>query len=68
MRITTVPASRFAWEGQTLQYVVKAEGATEVSVPEKCADGLRAKVTGMRQTGDGVEAHVQVEVRDPVFV
>lgn len=68
MKITTEPAGRFAWRGQTVHYVVKAEGASEVSLPEKCPDGLQARITGLRQVDGGVEADLSVEVRDPVFV
>jgi hypothetical protein len=67
MKITTEPASRFGWQGQTLEYVVKANGAREVSAPEKCADGLRVRVLDTRQVGDGVEARVAVDVVGPVF-
>jgi hypothetical protein len=67
MDITTTPASRFGWEGQTLEYVVKAEGASEVSAPEKCADGLKVRILDQRQVGGGVEAKVAVDVASPVF-
>ncbi len=68
MKITTSPTGRFAWEGQTVHYVVKAEGAAELSVAEEVPDGLQAKITAVRQVPGGVEADLAVEVRDPVFV
>lgn len=66
MNSTTMPAGRFGWEGQTLHYVVKAEGATELQVPDK-TDGVEVRITGTRQVGDGIEAQVDVEVTSPVF-
>ncbi len=68
MKISTMPAGRFAWKGQTVHYVVKAEGASDVSLPEKSPDGVEARITGMRHVGDGVEADLAVEVRDSSFV
>jgi hypothetical protein len=67
MNVTTSPASRFGWEGQTLEYVVKADGASEVSVPEKGTDGLRVRILDTRQVGDGIEARVAVDVAGPTF-
>lgn len=63
MKITTAPCCKVGWEGKTLHYVVKAEGASEVLVPkDACKDGLEFTVTGTRQTADGVEADLQVRV------
>ncbi len=31
MTATTMPASRFGWQGQTVEYVVKAKGASELA-------------------------------------
>jgi hypothetical protein len=55
MKVTTVPASRFGWQGQTLEYTVKADGASEVSATDTCADGLRVRIMDTRQVDDGVE-------------
>ena len=67
MKATTQPATRFGWEGQTLQYVITVDGATEVLVPEKTEDGMDVRITEMRQTKGGVEANVAVDVTGPVF-
>jgi hypothetical protein len=67
MKATTMPASRFGWQGQTVEYVVRVEGGSEVSAPGKCADGLRVRIVDTRQTGDGIEARVAVDVVGPVF-
>lgn len=67
MKTTTVPASRFGWEGQTLTYTVKAEGATEVRAPQDAKKGLTFRITEQRQTADGVEAEVAVDVASPEF-
>jgi len=67
MESTTMPASRFGWEGQTLEYVVKADGADEISVPAKTEEGLQVRILDTRQVGDGVEARVAVNVTGPLF-
>jgi hypothetical protein len=67
MKITTAPASRFGWQGQTLDYVVKAEGASAITAPAKAEEGLRVRVLDTRQVDGGVEARVSVEVTGPVF-
>jgi hypothetical protein len=67
MKVTTVPASRFGWEGQTLEYVVKADGASELRVPEKKEEGLDVHILDTRQVDGGVEARVSVEVTGPVL-
>ncbi|MDI6901733.1 MAG: hypothetical protein QMC79_08590 [Anaerosomatales bacterium] len=64
MEITTTPVCRVGWKGETLQYVVKAEGATEVLAPAGGPDGLRVQVTGTRQVPGGVEADLEVQVLD----
>jgi len=66
MKVTTVPAGRFGWEGQTLHYAISADGATELIVPE-AKKGLEITVSGVRKTGDGVEAQVDVLVTSPEF-
>jgi hypothetical protein len=66
MKVSTAPASRFGWEGQTLEYVVKVDGASVVSAPEKSTDGLRVRIADTRQVGNGVEARVAVDVAGPV--
>lgn len=67
MKIKTVPASRFGWQGTTLHYVVKADGATEVLVPKNGVGGLQARIARVRHVGDGVEAQVTVKVVDSSF-
>lgn len=64
MKITTTPVCRVGSQGQTLRYVVRAEGATEVLVPESCGGGLEVRVADTRQVGDGVEAQLDVKVLD----
>jgi hypothetical protein len=68
MKITTSPASRFVWEGQTVEYLVKAAGATELRLTGEGLPGVQARVTDMCQTDGGVEARIQVEMSDPQFV
>lgn len=68
MKITTTPSCRVGWEGQTLNYVVKAEGASEVVVPENGMKGVEVRVTDTRQTADGVEARLQVKVVGSEYV
>ncbi len=68
MKVTTEPAGRFAWKGQTVHYVVKADGASELALPEKSPEGVEARITGLRHVGDGVEADLVVEARDSSFV
>lgn len=67
MATTTSPASRFGWEGQTLEYTVRADGVTEVSAPTEGTEGLKVRVLDQRQVGDGVEARVAVDVEKPTF-
>lgn len=62
MEITTTPSCRVGWEGQTLTYVVKAEGATEVALPESPFEGLKARIVDQRQVDGGVEAQLVVDV------
>lgn len=64
MEITTNPSCRVGWEGQTLQYVIKATGASEIVVPANDNESVRINVADMRQTADGVEATLDVEVLD----
>ncbi|MHB9003648.1 MAG: hypothetical protein ACYC6C_06230 [Coriobacteriia bacterium] len=67
MNITTSPASRFGWEGQTVEYVVRAEGAAELLAPTDCPDELKVRIVDTRDVGDGVEALVAVDVAGPVM-
>lgn len=67
MDITTSPASRFGWEGQTVEYLIKADGVTEFVAPKECPDGLTVRILDTRQVGDGVEARVAVDVAGPVM-
>ena len=64
MEITMTPICRVGWEGATLHYVVKAEGASEVRVPENGVPGVDVRVADTRQVGDGVEAQLEVKVLD----
>ena len=64
MEITTSPSCRVGWEGTTLHYVVKAQGATEVLVPQDEVDGMQVRIASTRQTADGVEAQLEVQVLD----
>ncbi len=64
MQVTTVPASRFAWRGQTVTYVVRADGASEVRLPEERVQGLEARLTRTDRVGNGVEARLAIAVRD----
>jgi hypothetical protein len=68
MKVTMSPNSRFGWEGTTLEYVVKADGATEIRLPEQSVPGVEARLSDMRRTADGVQARVQVEVAKGSFV
>jgi hypothetical protein len=63
MKVTTTPVCRVGWQGQTLHYVVKAEGATELVAPKQ-TDGLQVRIEDTRQVGDGVEARLAVRVLD----
>jgi hypothetical protein len=64
MEITTAPSCRVGWQGATLHYVIKAQGASEVLVPENGMKGVQVRVTSTRQVGDGVEAQVALKVLD----
>jgi hypothetical protein len=67
MTSTTMPASRFGWQGQTVEYTVKAQGASQLTAPAKSVEGLKVRILGTRQVGDGIEAKVAVDVAGPVF-
>lgn len=62
MDITAKPASRFGWEGQTVEYVVKADGVKELAAPAEVPEGLKVRVLETRPVGNGVEARVAVDV------
>lgn len=64
MKVTTEPSCRVGWQGSTLRYVVKAEGATEVSVPDVEADKMQVRIVDQRTVSDGVEARLEVTVLD----
>ncbi len=68
MKVTTSPNSRFGWEGTNLEYVVKADGATELRIPKHDLAGVDARLTDVRRTADGVEARVHVDVARGSFV
>ena len=67
MKITTTPASRFGWQGQTLHYTVTAQGATSVSVPASIDAGTHVRITDQRAIAGGVQAGVDVTVRSTEF-
>lgn len=67
MKVTMSPNSRFGWEGAPLEYVVKADGASELRLKQGL-DGCEARLTNVRKTADGVEARVRVEVAKGAFV
>jgi len=67
MSTTTMPASHFGWEGQTLEYTVKADGASEIAIPGTLPDGVRVRILDTHQTGNGLEARVVVDVTKPIF-
>lgn len=62
MNVTTIPASRFGWPGQTVEYIVRADGADDLVAPKTCEKGLSVRVLDSRQVGDGLEARVAVDV------
>jgi len=62
MQITTSPTCRVGWQGSTLRYTVKAQGATEVLVPERETGGLQFLITDSRPVPGGVEATMLVRV------
>lgn len=64
MKVNTQPSCRVGSEGQTLHYVVSAQGASELSVGEGCPDTLKVRVVETRQVGDGLEADLEVQVLD----
>lgn len=64
MQVTTVPASRFGWQGQTVEYVVTADGANEIAAPSECPDGVRVRVLDTQPTDTGVKARVAVDVSE----
>lgn len=75
MEIKTSPAFRIGWQGSTLDYIVKAEGATELRLPEQdlqaCGSAkvpLHARLMDVARTDQGVQARVRVDVRDSAFV
>jgi hypothetical protein len=66
MEITTSPVCRVGWEGQTLHYVVTAQGATEVLAPVQTPEGIAVRVVDTRQVPGGVEADLEVDVLSSV--
>lgn len=62
MKTTTMPASRFGWQGQTVEYVVRADGVKELSAPAECPNGVQVRIVDTRQVADGIEARVAVDV------
>jgi hypothetical protein len=68
MKVTTSPGFRFGWEGTSVEYVVKADGATELVLPAKELPGVQARLTDIRRTAEGVEGRVLVHMRESSFV
>lgn len=64
MKVNTQPSCRVGSEGQTLRYVVNAQGATELSVGEGCPESLQVRVVETRQVDGGLEADLEVRVLD----
>lgn len=64
MEITASPGTRFGMQGETLEFVVSAKGAAEISAPKESPDGLQVRVGDVRQVADGVEADVTVHAAD----
>lgn len=64
MKVTTRPICKVGSEGQTLSYVVKAQGASELTVGEGCPDTLKVRIVETRQVEGGIEADMKVEVLD----
>lgn len=67
MATTTTPASRFGWPGQTVEYMVRADGASEILAPTTTEDGLKVRILDTRRAGSGIEARVAVDVESPVL-
>lgn len=66
MSSTTMPASHFGWQGESLHYVVRAKGATQLRPPAKL-EGMDVRITDVRHEADGLVAQVDVAVTGPVF-
>jgi len=64
MKVSTQPSCRVGSEGQTLRYLVTAQGATELSVAEGCPETLKVRVVETRQVGDALQADLEVQVLD----
>ena len=67
MNVTSSPNSRFGWEGTPLEYVVKADGATELRLKQGL-EGCAVRVTDVQKTAKGVVARVRVDVAKGAFV
>jgi len=67
MTTATMPASRFGWQGQTVEYTVKTSGTARIVTPVQSPHGLRVRVLATRQVDGGTEARVAVNVAGPVF-
>jgi hypothetical protein len=68
MKVTTSPGFRFGWEGTSVEYVVKADGASELVLSPKKLEGVDARLTDIRKTENGVEGRVLVDMRESSFV
>lgn len=64
MKVTTEPSCRVGWPGETLHYVVRAQGATEVVALDNDMDGVQVRIASTQEVGDGVEAQIEVDVLD----
>lgn len=67
MTSTTMPAARFGWQGQTVEYVVTARGASTIEAPAQDVEGLKVRILDTRKVGDDLEAKVAVDVAGPVL-
>lgn len=67
MATTTTPAARFGWPGQTLEYTVRADGASEIVAPAATEKGIKVRVLDTRSVGTAVEARVAVDVSEGVL-
>jgi hypothetical protein len=68
MKVTTSPGFRFGWEGTSVEYVVKADGASELVLSPKKLEGADARLTDIRKTENSVEGRVLVDMRESSFV
>lgn len=68
MKVTMSPGFRFGWQGTSVDYVVKAAGASELSVPKQSLPGVEARMTDVKKTADGVQGRIHVDMVGSSFV